>query len=65
VRTLPGMISDATFCELLVSVTLHSGERASYKVSQVDVSVGIEQNIVGFHITMNDALSVNVLQSTA
>lgn len=62
VRTLPGMISDATFygatCQYEKNGVVWAG--FSYEISKMDVAVRIEENIVRFHITMYDALTVYV-----
>lgn len=36
-----------------------------YKIRQVHMSIGIEEDIVGFDIPVNDALTVNISQGTA
>ena len=37
----------------------------TYKVSQMDMSIRIQEHIVGLDITVNDALAVDVPQCTA
>lgn len=40
-------------------------EECTYEVGQMDVTLGVEENIIRFHIAMDDALGMYIFQSTA
>lgn len=64
VKSFPGIISEATFWNIplvLVPVKLVdvvSGE--AYKICQMHMSICVKKHIVGLHVAMDDALSVDI-----
>lgn len=40
-------------------------EASTYEICQVNVTIGIQENVVGFDISVDDVLLVNIPQSTA
>lgn len=67
VKARPGTTSEATFCDKLLA---HDSSHntllvATYEISQMDMTIGIEKYIVWLDITMDDVLLVNVFQGAS
>lgn len=64
VRVRPLTTSEATFCHRLASPCCRESRKA-YKISQMNMSIGIQENVVGLDVSVDDILGVHVSQGAS